>query len=267
MSISTSRPDYSRLGPNLNDKILVIGGCGGIGFATVSAAVETGLSVIVMDLESSISATEFPDGVQTIPIDLRCEAEILKAFEALDALDIILNHVVFASGYTAELLAVKDMERDVLDDVMRGNLTGQVFAARECAKRVSQGHFVFISTAIGQVGAPGYAPYGMAKAGLNALTRILAAELAPNIRVNGIAPGPIDTPFIRGGLGRGVSDVKAAKDIPLRFDRAAFEARTPLGRLGVAEDIAGPILFLLSEAARYITGQVLHVNGGSFMRD
>jgi NAD(P)-dependent dehydrogenase (short-subunit alcohol dehydrogenase family) len=129
------------------------------------------------------------------------------------------------------------------------------------------GSLVFLSTAIGQVGAPGYGPYGMAKGGLNALVRTIAAEEAAQaIRANAVAPGPVLTPFVRGGMGRGVKDTSTEAQ-PTRFDADAFAKRIPMGRLGEPDDVAGPVLFLMSEAARYITGQVIHVNGGAFMRD
>ncbi len=261
-------PDFHRLSPKAESTVLVIGGCGGIGRSLVMAGLDNGLNVIVMDLETSIGTTDLPAGVRAIPIDLREEASIDAAFRAFDDLKAAPDHVAFASGYTADLMSVANMDTEILDDVMKGNIRGQVLAARACIHRMDAGSFVFVSTAIGQVGAPGYGPYAISKAGMNALIRTLAAELAPAIRVNAIAPGPVDTPFIRGGLGRGITQTPdKTADKATRFDKDAFIARTPLGRLGHADDMAGPLLFLMSNAARFITGQVLHVNGGSFMRD
>jgi len=266
--MSNVPPDYNRLGPPAGQSILIVGGCGGIGRALVLAAVDIGLDVMVMDLAASISATDLPDGVPAIDIDLRNEASICDAFEFVDKAQKTLHHVVFASGYTADLVPVKKLVAEGLDDIMNGNLRGQVFAARESLGRMKRGSLVFVSTGIAQVGASGYVAYGMAKAGINALTRILAAESAPEIRVNGIAPGATDTSFIRGGLGRGVTDLNVgAGEGATRFDMQDYESKVPLVRIGVPEDMAGPILFLMSDAARYVTGQVLHVNGGVFMRD
>ena len=87
--------------------------------------------------------------------------------------------------------------------------------------------------------------------------------MAPSVRVNGVAPGAVDNPFIRGGFAHGGSE----EGPPARFDERVYLQKTPMRRMGVNEDVVGPILFLLSDAARYITGQVLHVNGGGFMRD
>ena len=258
----------SDLAPLLGQHILIIGGCGGIGYAIALAAHDIGLHVTVMDLKQSIKSRDLPANMNAIDIDIRNEASIDTAFSSLDKLDLKVDHVVFASGYTADLMQISEIDTQALDDVLSGNLRGCILASRACLARMTDGAIVFLSTAIGQVGAPGYGPYAMAKAGLNALIRTLAAENAAHIRVNGIAPGPVDTTFIRGGLGRGVKDLSGApENTPTRFDKAAFEARIPMGRLGRADDMVGPVLFLLSDSARYITGQVLHVNGGAFMRD
>ena len=266
--MTSNPPDFRRLGPKPGDNILVVGGCGGIGLAVVKASLDINLNVFVMDLENSIQIINLPEAVRALPIDLREEASIESAFDAFDAFNQTLDYVVFASGYTADLLPVAKMKTDILDDVMGGNIRGQVLAARAGLRRMDEGGIVFLSTAIGQVGAPGYGPYGISKACVNALVRTLAAEVAPRIRVNAVAPGPVDTPFIRGGLGRGVmgaNDQGGGK--ASRFDKEAFIARTPMGRLGQPDDMVGPILFLLSDTSRFITGQVLHVNGGAFMRD
>lgn len=103
----------------------------------------------------------------------------------------------------------------------------------------------------------GVGPYATAKAGVLNLVRVLATEWAPEIRVNGIAPGVVETPFLTGGTGR------PRKSTGLDLNR--YVNGVPLGRLGKAQDIAGPVLFLLGDAAAYITGQTLHVNGGTFM--
>ena len=107
---------------------------------------------------------------------------------------------------------------------------------------------------------PGYGPYSVSKAGILALTRLLAQEGAPVVRANAIAPSAVDTAFLRGGTGRGGDDATSA-----RLDLDAYLKTVPLGRLATAEDVVGPILFLLSNASAYVTGQTLHVNGGLLM--
>jgi 3-oxoacyl-[acyl-carrier protein] reductase len=104
----------------------------------------------------------------------------------------------------------------------------------------------------------GYGPYAAAKAGVIALTKTLAVEAAPEIRANAVAPSAILTDFMKGGLGRGDSDGSW-------FDPTPYLPLIPLRRLAQVEDVVGPILFLASPAAAFMTGQTVHVNGGRFM--
>jgi 3-oxoacyl-[acyl-carrier protein] reductase len=103
----------------------------------------------------------------------------------------------------------------------------------------------------------GYGPYAASKAGVINLVRALATEWAPDIRVNGIAPGVIDTAFLKGGTGR---DTKQTG-----LDMAKFVGSVPLQRLGQPDEIAQAAMFLLGPASSYVSGQTLHVNGGSYM--
>jgi 3-oxoacyl-[acyl-carrier protein] reductase len=118
---------------------------------------------------------------------------------------------------------------------------------------------VMTGSGLGASPRPDYGAYAVAKAGIAALTRQLALELAPNLRVNCVAPSAVDTAFLTGGTGR-----SQESDTPI-LDRDAVAASIPLQRLATPEDIADPILFLLSDHARYITGQTLYVNGGALM--
>ncbi len=252
------------LGPAPGAGVLVIGGCGGIGWALVEALRSQGQPVFVIDLEASLRARDIPVSGPVAAADLRDEATVISAFAELTARGASFSHVVIASGYTSALNPVADLDLAQFDDLMSANLRGVAIAAREALKRLpAGGSITAISTAIGQVGARGYAGYAAAKAGLNALVRVMANEAAPAIRVNAVAPGAVDTAFIRGGFGRGGRE----DGPPARFSVEAYEKMVPLGRIGTPDDIVGPLLFLMSDAARYINGQVLHVNGGAFLRD
>jgi NAD(P)-dependent dehydrogenase (short-subunit alcohol dehydrogenase family) len=90
------------------------------------------------------------------------------------------------------------------------------------------------------------------------LTKTLALEAAPDVRVNAVGPSALDTPFLRGGEGRAPTD-------PPPIDLGAMARATPLGRIAVPDDVTGPIMFLLGPDARFMTGQVLWVNGGGYM--
>lgn len=250
--------------PAPGSTLLVIGACGGIGRAVAGAARRAEVSVISMDLASSFERRGIEVGSSEIPIDLLEESSIKAAFARLAGSGVTLDGIAVCSGYTSGADTIATHNTDRFDDVLSGNLRGPVLALREAVPLLNDGAaIVLLTTAIGQVGVHGYAAYGAAKAGLNAIIRILAAELAPGIRVNGVAPGAVDTAFIRGGYGVGASE----DGDPERIDLADYIDKVPLGRMAVADDIVGPVLFLLSDAARYITGQVLHVNGGAFMRD
>jgi 3-oxoacyl-[acyl-carrier protein] reductase len=137
------------------------------------------------------------------------------------------------------------------------HLTGTFLCCRAAVDPLlaSGGRIVNLSSSYGFKGRPNGAHYSAAKAGVVALTKVLALELAPRANANAIAPGPIDTPRWRTGL----------SDADYAAKKAARVAEIPLGRMGAPEDIAATALFLLGPASTWITGQVLHVNGGEFL--
>ncbi len=139
------------------------------------------------------------------------------------------------------------------------NLSGAFTLAREAAKplRASRGSIVFVSSEWGVTGWPRASAYAASKAGLIGLTRSLARELAPRVRVNAVAPGVIDTPQL---------EVDARDlDLPLAEMKDRYAAATPLGRIASPEEVAATIGFLASRDAAYYTGQVFHPNGGTTM--
>jgi 3-oxoacyl-[acyl-carrier protein] reductase len=150
------------------------------------------------------------------------------------------------------------------DGIVAGNLRSAFLISRAAAPALrasaEAGHrpsMVLTTSTFGvRVTQTGYGPYAASKAGVIGLCRALSVEWAPHIRVNAIAPGAIRTAFLSGGTGRPPKNTG--------LDQQRFIATVPLGRLGEPEEIAGPMLFLLSEAASYITGQTIHVNGGSY---
>jgi 3-oxoacyl-[acyl-carrier protein] reductase len=113
------------------------------------------------------------------------------------------------------------------------------------------GAVVIVSSTAGQRGEAMHADYAATKGAIIALTKSLAVELAPDVRVNCVAPGWVDTDMAAPAYGGGA--------------RARIEATIPLGRVASAQDIAGPIVFLCSDTARHITGEILNVNGGSVL--
>lgn len=266
MNESLPELDFGRLGPRPGARIVLVGGCGGLGLAVMKACVAIDLRVAVLDLASSLEARALPAEVEAIALDIKDEASVTAAFADLhgrwEGAEGLVNFV----GYTGDLDPAEQIETATLDELLAGNLRGTFLSSREGLKLLRAGPggaIVNTSTGIANVGNPGYSAYAASKAGVNALSRVMATEVAPDIRVNAIAPGAVDTAFIRGGFGRGGSE----EGPPARIDIERYNAMVPAGRIGVADDIVGAYLFLLSDAARYITGQVLHVNGGALMRD
>lgn len=235
--------------------LAILGGCGGIGRALVGAARASGYVPVVLDLARSISAHPL-DGVETIAVDATSPESLGAAARALPRLAGFVN----LCGFMTDSATVLDRAPGDWTSVMDGNLNAAFYAAQAFAPRISEGGaMVLTGSGLGHFARPGYGPYAVSKAGIAALTRQLALELAPEIRVNCVAPSAVETAFLRGGTGR--SDESA----PSRFDTAGYGAAIPMGRIAQPDDITGPILFLLSDAAAYVTGQILHVNGGAYM--
>lgn len=235
--------------------LVILGGCGGIGRAVTSQAEAAGYQPIVLDLAASIERHQ-PEQ-PAFAVDASDPASLRAALAHLpDAIDGFVN----LAGFMSENQPLLDTQEASWAEVITGNLDAVFFAAQVIGPLVrAGGAMVLTSSGLGHFARPGYGPYAISKAGISAMTRQLALELAPNMRVNAVAPAAVDTAFLRGGTGR--SDEQGAP----RFDMDAYAASIPLGRIALPEDIAGPILFLLSDAAGYITGQTLHINGGSFM--
>jgi 3-oxoacyl-[acyl-carrier protein] reductase len=234
-------------------KVAVAGGCGGIGRAVVGALVKAGAEVTVLDLARSIEGHGVPAGVTAIALDASSEASVEQAFRGIRALEGFVNLV----GFTPPLQPLEQMSAQTWDEAVAGNLRAAFLlckAALPPLKASGAGALVNVSSGLALRAAAGYGPYAACKAGIISLTKTIAVEHAPAVRANAVAPAAVDTEFLRGGTGR---DSRAN-----HIDFDAYVKMIPLGRIAVADDIVGPILFLLSPASGYMTGQVLYVNGG-----
>lgn len=245
-------------------RIAVCGGCGGIGRDVVEALTEAGAEIVVLDLPQSLERHALPAGVAGFALDARSPAAVNAAFEDLaqryGALDGLVNLV----GFAREKKPIAEMPDELWGEVIDGNLNSAFYIARAAMPLLRQGQdaaIVITSSGLAVKTAPGYGPYSVSKAGVLALTKLLAQEGAPHIRANAVAPSAVDTAFLRGGTGRGGDEATEAA----RLDVEAYLKAIPLARLATASDVTGPILFLLSPAAAYMTGQTLHVNGGMLM--
>lgn len=237
--------------------ILVTGGSRGIGRATAKLAAARGWSVAVnyvrdVAAAEAVVADIAAQGVRALAVqgDVACEADVLRLFDAAQTLGPLAG-VVVNSGIVAEGSKLADMSVDRLRRMFDVNLLGAFLCAREAARRLTRGgSIVIVSSAAARLGGPSeYVDYAASKGALDTLTIGLSKELGPDgIRVNAVRPGLIET------------EIHASGGRP---DRAqALGATTPMGRPGTAEEVAEAIVWLLSDAASYVTGSLVDVAGG-----
>jgi 3-oxoacyl-[acyl-carrier protein] reductase len=241
---------------------LVTGGSKGIGRETVLELARAGSHVAVNYLSDEKGAREAALEAEKLGAEaLIAQGDVQKlegaskivaaCWERWGRLDILICNAGLWQG-----AAVEEMTEELWTKVLDTNLKGTwtiVRAAVPLMKRQGSGTIVIVSSTAGQRGEPFYSNYAASKGGQLAFTKALAVELAPHgIRVNAVAPGWVDTEMTAHVLGEAQS-------------RLEIEAAIPLGRVASARDIARPIVFLASDWARHITGEVLSVNGGSVL--
>lgn len=239
---------------------LVTGGSRGIGRAICLRLAGMGARVVVNYVSNSAAAEETVALIEgaggqaglsrfNVAESGQVQPAIEEILEQYGGIDILINN----AGITRDGLLLK-MKEESWDQVLDTNLKG----AFTCIKAVSRpmmkrrwGRIVNIASVIGFLGNAGQVNYAAAKAGLVGLTRSAARELASrSITVNGVAPGYIDTEM--------TSELSAEV-------KAKILSEIPLGSMGSAEDVAAAVAYLVTDEARYVTGQFLHVNGGMFM--
>ncbi|MYG53305.1 MAG: SDR family oxidoreductase [Rhodospirillaceae bacterium] len=275
MTMTLPIPDFSRLAPPAGYRLAITGGCGGIGRRLTEVAAAEGLRIAVIDLPGSLERHALPAGVETLPYDARDDESAAQAFAGLaEAWGGALDGLVHLPGYMSPPKPVEDMTAAEIDEALSVNLRSAFLAVKAALPMLRKGAgetgnasgMVIAASGLATLVEKTTGTYSAAKAGIIALAKGLAKENAPEVRANCIAPGAVDTAFLRGGTGRG-GDVtpKNEQDFPAGMDNSAMLATIPLGRIAVTDDIVGPVLFLLSEKARFMTGQTLYINGGRLM--
>lgn len=247
------------LAPAPGFRLVVVGGCGGIGRAVTAAATGLGLKVCVTDLPRSLDTHPVPDGVAGVAFDATRPGEVEAGMNAAAAVLGGIDGIVNLPGFANRAAPIDELDPGEWDETIEGNLRSIYLCCRFALpylKRAPAGAIVNMSSGQGVRPLPRFSAYSAAKAGVISLTKSLAAEHAP-VRANAIAPGAVTTAFFTGGTGR-----EARENT---FDIDAYARTVPLGRAATPEDIVGPILFLLGPAAGFVNGQVLHINGGGLM--
>jgi 3-oxoacyl-[acyl-carrier protein] reductase len=228
--------------------VIVTGASRGIGRAIAQLFINAGDSVVGISRSG-----EAPEGcVKSIAVDVSSSEEVNAAFKAAIEEFGPIDVLVANAGITKDGLAMR-MNDDQWRDVLSINLDGAFYCARAAIAsmiKARSGSIIFISSISPFVGNPGQANYAASKAGVVGLARSLATEVAGRgVTVNVVAPGLIDTDM--------TADIGAARD--------AMMAMIPMGKSGQPEDIAEVVGFLASNSARYVTGQVIAVDGGMSM--
>jgi NAD(P)-dependent dehydrogenase (short-subunit alcohol dehydrogenase family) len=239
--------------------VLVTGALAGIGRATATAFARQGDAVVVSgrhDEEGRALAAELRDlgaEAEYIRADASSEDDVEAlvdgAVKAFGQLDVAVNN----AGFTGNPGYLVTQTVEAYDAVFNTNVRGLFFSLKHELRIMTgqgSGSIINLSSTFGERGGAGAALYSASKHAVNGFTRSAALEVAAKgIRVNAVAPGPVDT----GGLGRFAGSQERA---------AAMAATVPAGRLGHVDEIADVITFLASDAARFVTGQVVAVNGG-----
>ncbi|WP_395095027.1 3-oxoacyl-[acyl-carrier-protein] reductase [Armatimonas sp.] len=246
---------------SLAGKIAIVTGAGrggrGIGRGIALALARAGANIVITARTRIADAEAVAEAVREMgctALAIQCDVSEAASVESLFAtvkeqlgrVDILVNN----AGITRDTLLLRMSEED-WDGVLDANLKGTFLCTRAAAKIMLKqkfGRIINITSVNGQVGSPGQANYSASKAGMIGFTKSVARELASrNITVNAVAPGFIDTQMT---------------DFVSGDSREKLLEKIPLGRFGSVEDVGAAVAFLASDAASYITGQILTVDGG-----
>lgn len=233
---------------------LVTGGASGIGEQTSRVLAAAGAKVVIVDIDRAKAeklAGELP-GASVRIFDITDESAVRDGIAGLSQLDILVNNA--GIGLVG---GVEETEADDFDRIFRVNVRGLYLITKFCLPllRASRGCIVNIGSVAGLVGVKRRFAYCGTKGAVVAMTRQLAVDYPTEIRVNCIAPGTVDTPFVEGYLEKYHSHEKDKV-------RAELNQRQPVGRLGKPDEIAHLVLYLCSDEAAFVNGAVMPIDGG-----
>ncbi len=254
---------------SLSGRIAVVtGAASGIGRETARLFAKAGARVLMADRDEQgvkAAAGEIGEAAEPLYLDVTDREQVNRLAErarALGSLDVWAN----VAGIITTPTPVVDVDEATLDRVIAVNLKGVYWGCAAAARVMApqgKGSIINISSAGADIPAPDISVYALTKAAVNMISRSLAIEVGgQGVRVNTVSPGFVDTPMVTYRFTR--PDGSIDKDVRTQvFNERA--AKAALGRIGEPSDIAMALLFLASDASRFVTGQVLRVNGGSVM--
>lgn len=250
--------------PDFTGRVIAITGAGGgIGAEIAREVIAAGGRVAAIDLGTSgLDALEAETEAKVLafPCDVTNEDEVVAVFDDAASRFGKIDGLVNAAGVVVTA-AFLEFSYEQWERIFRVNVWGSYVTIKHAVphiRRAGGGSIVNFSSSGGKVSNPFTAPYAASKAAIISLTRSAALELAPEIRINSVVPGIIDTAMWK-QLDRDFEAMAA----PISMKSRA--SVTPLGRPGTADDVAAAVLFLLGDEARYITGEDMNVSGGQVM--